>query len=575
MNQTEPPISRTASFVRLRRNEGIRRGVSFSAAANRRPSTISNQAASRVRGRDSIHASISSERHLVARGDEPDTGGGSSAVRELHPRMRAWPRAQDTPRAHSGGLPAQAGEGRPAARPRSTSGPWVYRHTGRNAPGRRTPDFPPARLSRPRMVMGHGHAPDPRARRGDHRNSARSMRRRRGETKDAAPAADARTLARTRHRGAGAARDHRRRTRRPPDRGHTRNRQAPVATELQKRRERREAQAWLALAATQAERTTREMHTAIETGAWDIADTAYEQLCETLVLATHDDTTHAAREPGMWTHLDDARDAVHHARACGWWPRSHPAIAAHEDAESNGTTSGFAATLLQKLANDETRYRDIATCAERAAGQLGPATISVHPQNTEAPGPNDGGKVLIVVATTPSGRGLSVVERETIDAHTRAELAGYGVHKAHIEVTNRPLANTRWYRVECEQTRTERCEATVLASNAHEARRAPHSRQRNHRATDPPSSRSLIRPDATRRSPSTRTSIELSRPHPAQRTATHPPASIQSPTERSVTTRPAAFSNTEMSLNAGRGEEVNRGGVRGVECRTRGCIEEG
>ena len=36
-----------------------------------------------------------------------------------------------------------------------------------------------------------------------------------------------------------------------------------------------------------------------------------------------------------------------------------------------------------------------------------------------------------------------------------------------------------------------------------------------------------------------------------------------------------AFSNTEMSLNAGRGEEVNRVGVRGVECRTRGCIEEG
>ena len=36
-----------------------------------------------------------------------------------------------------------------------------------------------------------------------------------------------------------------------------------------------------------------------------------------------------------------------------------------------------------------------------------------------------------------------------------------------------------------------------------------------------------------------------------------------------------AFSNTKMSLNAGRRDEVNRVGVRGVECRTRGCIEEG
>ena len=39
--------------------------------------------------------------------------------------------------------------------------------------------------------------------------------------------------------------------------------------------------------------------------------------------------------------------------------------------------------------------------------------------------------------------------------------------------------------------------------------------------------------------------------------------------------RRTAFSNTKMSLNGGRGDEVNRVGVRGVECRTRGCIEEG
>ena len=66
------------------------------------------------------------------------------------------------------------------------------------------------------------------------------------------------------------------------------------------------------------------------------------------------------------------------------------------------------------------------------------------------------------------------MERKTIDAHTRTELAEYGVDKGQIEVTNRPLANMRWYRVECEQTRTERCETTVLASNAHEARRRAH-----------------------------------------------------------------------------------------------------
>ena len=259
----------------------------------------------------------------------------------------------------------------------------------------------------------------------------------------------------------------------------------------EQRRRNAEGQAWLTLAGTQAERCAEQIAKAIENDGWDVVDEAYERLCEILGLASEHEAGASEREARATDaeqiagpQIDTATAAVHRARACGWWPRTHEAITAHEEAESKSSTTGLIATVLQELANDETRYEDIAACARATITKSDivakdeAVTVTVHPENAQASGPNDGAKMLIVVGRTGEVRRLSHRERKRIEVQTRKGCATYGMHNIDIEVADTPPIALRWYRVQCEDRQITHFESKTLAPSAAEAERRVAWRQR-------------------------------------------------------------------------------------------------
>ena len=94
--------------------------------------------------------------------------------------------------------------------------------------------------------------------------------------------------------------------------------------DLEQRRRENEGLAWLALASTEATRGQRKLHTAIETNAWDVADEAYERLCDTLAMAARSTSAHGketAQDGLTATHPVEANarrelDAVCQALHC-------------------------------------------------------------------------------------------------------------------------------------------------------------------------------------------------------------------------------------------------------------------
>ena len=249
--------------------------------------------------------------------------------------------------------------------------------------------------------------------------------------------------------------------------------ETPART-LNERRTASNHAARLALAAVEAERSAGEITASIETEAWNTADEAYARLCEALALATTAHTVHTQIDEWASERIGRAITAIHQARACGWWPRVEPGKNGHDEAELAETTRGICAAVLQDLATDETRYSDILTCARTAADTLGLVARSVHPLNAATPGPNDGGKIVIVVSRANEQRPLARRERAKIEEGTRIELAGYGIEDLKFEVTNVPLERERWYHVQCTQNHIEKAESAMLAPNAGAARRRAH-----------------------------------------------------------------------------------------------------